>query len=119
MSMTSICSREMIVTFLGTSQMLSSVPKTDWKGRDVGRICSSIGTSLTLYCCICTAASVLADAAPAGGLAACVCAVVGVDVVVVVVVVWSVAGAGLAVCAVLNGNIVASVRPATSPRRVV
>ena len=55
MSMMSICSREMIVTFLGTSKMLSSVPNTEVNGRDVGRICCSIGTSFTWNFSICTA----------------------------------------------------------------
>ena len=60
MSMTSIWAREMIVTFLGTSRMFSSVPNTDAKGREVGRICCSIGTSLTLNFSIWTAAPVVA-----------------------------------------------------------
>src|SRR3954468_23683874 len=40
------CWRDIIVTLRGTSTMLSSVPKTELKGRDVGRICWLMGTSL-------------------------------------------------------------------------
>ena len=106
MSMTSICAREMIVTFLGMSKMLSSVPKTDWKGRDVGRICCSIGTSFTWYFSICTAGVAAAD--PWTWLE-----------VGVVVVDESVAGAGLGVCARLSGVSAARVKLATSPKRLV
>jgi hypothetical protein len=47
MLMASICAFEMIVTLRGTSRMSSSIPKTELNGRDVGRICKSIGTSVT------------------------------------------------------------------------
>src|SRR5579883_699410 len=52
MLIASICSRETIVTFRGTSRMSSSVPNTEEKGREVGRICWSIGTPVTWYCSI-------------------------------------------------------------------
>ena len=47
MEMSVSCWREMMVTLRGTSMMLSSVPNTELNGRDVGRICCSIGTELT------------------------------------------------------------------------
>ena len=47
MLMSLSCWREMIVTLRGTSTMLSAVPNTEVNGRAVGRICFSMGTSLT------------------------------------------------------------------------
>src|ERR1700678_1225007 len=106
MSIASIWAREMIVTFLGTSRMLSSVPNTEVNGRDVGRICCSRGTSFTLYFSIWTAVSVLPGAA-------WVWAVVGVAVVGVLA-----GGGGVAVCARLNDAKAARVSPAASPIRL-
>ena len=63
------CWREMMVTLRGTSTMLSSVPNTELNGRAVGRICRSIGTSLTSNLLIVTTSE------PA--LAGAVCAVSG------------------------------------------
>src|SRR3954465_904759 len=51
------CWRDIIVTLRGTSTMLSSVPKTELKGREVGRICWLMGTSLTSNFSIWTAVS--------------------------------------------------------------
>ena len=48
MLMSLSCWREMMVTLRGTSTMLSSVPNTELKGRDVGRICCSGATPFTL-----------------------------------------------------------------------